>query len=90
MHHSSQEHCWALPGVLQDCWSVAGYANFQTIADTEGVAGTSSAGDTDHSFLGELVLDSSAGNLAGDKHVGECCFQKLALAAVGISTLSGK
>ena len=58
-----------------------GDAGFQTVAGTEGVARTGSAEDTDHGFYGELVLDSSAGNLAGDKHVGECCFQKLALVA---------
>lgn len=81
VHHSSQEHCWALLGVSQDCWYVVGDADFQTVADTEGVAGTGSAEDTDHGFPGELVLDSSAGNLTGDKHVGECCFQKLALEA---------
>ena len=52
MHHSSQEHCWALPAMLQDCWSVAGYADFQTVAGTEGVAGISSAEDTDHGFPG--------------------------------------
>ena len=81
VHHSSQEHCWALPGVLPDCWSVEGDADFQTVAGTEGVAGIGSAEDTDHGFPSELVLDSSAGNLAGDKHVGECCFQKLVLVA---------
>ena len=68
--------------MLQDCWSVAGYADFQTVVDTKGVARTGSARDTDHGFPGELVLDSSAVNLAGDKHVGECCFQKLALGAL--------
>ena len=59
--------------MLQDCWSVAGDADFQTIAGSGGVAGTGSAEDTNHGFPGELVLDSFAGNLTRDKHVGECC-----------------
>ena len=67
--------------MLQDCWSVAGDADFQTVAGTKGVAGTGSAKDTDHGFPSELVLDSFAGNLAGDKHMGKCCFLKLALGA---------
>ncbi|XP_066395813.1 ferredoxin-dependent glutamate synthase-like [Miscanthus floridulus] len=65
----------------RDCWSVVGDTDFQTVAGTEGIARTGSAEDTDHGFPGELVLDSSAGNLAGDKHVDECFFQKLALGA---------
>ena len=67
--------------MLPNCRSIAGDADFQIVADTEGVVGTGSSEDTDHGFPDELVLDSSAGNLAGDKHVGECCFQKLALVA---------
>ena len=66
---------------MPDCRSIAGDANYQTVAGTEGVAGTGYAEDTDHGFPGELVLDSSAKNPAGDKHVGGCCFQKLALEA---------
>ena len=66
---------------MPDWRSIARDADYQTVAGTEGVAGTGSARDTDHGFPGELVLDSFAGNLAGDKHVGECCFQKLALGA---------
>ena len=58
-----------------------GDADFQTVAGSGGIAGTGSTEDTDHGFPGELVLDSSAENLVGDKHMGECCFQKLALVA---------
>ena len=50
VHHSSQEHCWTVPGVLPDCQSVAGDADYHTIAGTEGVAGTDYVEDTDHGF----------------------------------------
>ena len=52
VHHSSQEHCWAFPGVLPDCQSVAGDADYHTVAGTEGVARTGYAEDTDHGFPG--------------------------------------
>ena len=50
VHHSSLEHCWSFPGVLLDCQSVAGDADYHTIAGTKGVAGTGYTEDTDHSF----------------------------------------
>ena len=52
MHHSSLEHCWAFPGMLPDCQSVAGDADYQTVDGIEGVAGTDCAEDTDHGFSG--------------------------------------
>ena len=41
-----------VPGVLPDCQSVTGDADYHTVAGTEGVAGTDSVEDTDHSFPG--------------------------------------
>ena len=49
---TSLEHCWAFPGVLPHCQSVPGDADYQTVAGTEGVAGTGYAKDSDHGFPG--------------------------------------
>ena len=52
VHHSSYEHCWAFPGVMSDCRSIARDVDYQTIAGTKGIAGIGYAEDTDHSFPG--------------------------------------
>ena len=41
-----------VPGVLPDCQSVAGDADYHIVAGTVGVARTSYAEDTDHGFPG--------------------------------------
>ena len=41
-----------VPGVLLDCQSIAGNADYHTVAGTEGVAGTGYTKDTDHGFPG--------------------------------------
>ena len=41
-----------VPGGLPECQSVAGDADYHTVAGAEGVAGTSYAEDTDHGFPG--------------------------------------
>ncbi|XP_066373822.1 uncharacterized protein [Miscanthus floridulus] len=46
----AMEHCWAFPGVMLDYRSIAGDADYQTVAGTEDVAGTGYAEDTDHGF----------------------------------------
>ena len=39
-----------VPGVLLDCQSIVGGADYHTVAGTEGVAGTNYIEDTDHGF----------------------------------------
>jgi hypothetical protein len=77
VHHSSPEHCWALPSVVPNCQTAVGGAagsDCHTAVGIGDVAGSGSAGGTSHGSTDRVVPGFSVENPVVNRHKGECCF----------------
>jgi hypothetical protein len=77
VHHSSQEHCWALPGVVPNCQTAVGAvagSGCHTVVGIGDVASSGSARGTGHGSTDWVVPGFSVENPIVDRHTGGCCF----------------